>query len=121
MSSYLQFKKNDTEICSFSRSTKVYQFFDKYSEDWKELTERDLEIAIQNADGHFDDMQNYIKNLKLIYDKLTNYEELEEMINRIDEAKTERYEIVQGRIQLELINNILFECDKDDKMYWRVC
>lgn len=120
MSLYLQFKKNDIELCSFSRVSKIYEMFNAFREDWNELTKDKLEDAIRRCEDNFKEIQSELKHQKMIFDKLSKYEELNEVLEIIKELKEERYDIVVAKIQLEVILSILEECSENDKMYWRI-
>lgn len=123
MSQYLVFKKGEgPELCSFSRSSDVYQAFEhlSYSEDWRELSNEDFNIAIGALEVKKD---AYEENIEL-YEKAMvglSYEDKLVCLRDIQETKEELRWIAQAEHYIELLQMIADEYDfkgNKPKMYY---
>lgn len=120
MASRLEFKKGNEFLISFSRISKINQAFGQYSETWAELKEEVLKKALQNIDDELDEIQIEIKDKKTIFSKLTSLVELKQITEEINVLKESRYYVVEARIQLEMLLNMVNESSKESKFFWRI-
>ena len=121
MSSYLEIKKNDTVLCSFSRNSDEYQAFNKYSEDWKQLYESDLTSTYQELKERVSTAKSNIVKYRMIIDKLSKADELMETLDRLNDWEEDVDNLQESLGRVSLLLSIFGEMDDEDKMYWRIC
>lgn len=125
MSSYLSFRKNGVELCSFSRSTKIYQAFPRapYSE-WKEVDGDTLRFGI---DSLKEDHESVSRELQIYNRMISNnhlgFDELYELSSSIQGYQDELDEIDRAIHYIDLLILISDEyaCDENKaRLEWCV-
>ena len=120
MSQYLQFKKNNVELCSFCRSTELYSAFDDYSEEWKELTQQNIINCNSNLREKIENYKSQIDKYTKIFNNCRTSEDMYDVMNTIEEYEFDLDQVKAASGQLDTILFIFEECGENDKMYWRI-
>lgn len=120
MSQYLCFKKNDTELCGFCRSSHLYKCFDQYSEDWKPLTEKDLQHARFKLHNLIEQTNKDITSYNEIFENCKTLEDMLEVKHTLDELYEEKEYLIEARGTLSFLEQTLGECESNDHMYWTI-
>ena len=114
MSSYLYFKKGETELCCFQRCNPTYQFFfpDKWDE-WNECEERDFVYAIERCQDEIKKRKKDIQMKKDILKHLTNLDDIETIVQEQAEIREEKVMYEQALDNIFLLKDI-FEYKTED-------
>ena len=105
MSSYLSFRKNEVDLCSFSRKTKIYQAFPNAPYDeWKVVSADNLRTGIANLK---EERENAVKQ-KQIYERMAtnghlSYDDLYQISSNIQECEEEIEEINAAIVKIALL------------------
>jgi len=121
MSQYLCIRKNNENLCSFSRSSNVYKFFElPYTESWKELTNEDIKAAFEEAQNdrikytsRINDREKLLTGLK--------YEDALQCLEDIKSLREELEDVISAMYYINLLSIIANEYCEDDtkhKMYY---
>lgn len=108
MSSYLMFKKGDVELVDYSRNTVMYEALGDmapYSE-WKEVKAESLEEGMASLREKKENYEKEIRKLKEILNHQTQYEDLYETLNNIEEYEENIKDVEITLIELKLIYSI---------------
>lgn len=123
MSQYIYFRKGETVLCSFSRSSYVYQSFDlAYTEDWKELTKEDFIAARSRVDEEIERVKEWNETLEKALEGLSYSDKLE-CLNDIRLAKEELRDITIASYYIQLLEEIAEEGTYEDNyapMYYSI-
>lgn len=123
MSSYLTFRKGGINLCSFSRSTAMYQAFPSASYDkWTKVTPDTLRAGIQKLQA---DRKEYEKQIDIYNEMLKqklSYEERFSTINTIKEFEEEITDVEFTICKIYMLIDIAEEKTdgKDYPMEWSV-
>ena len=120
LSQYLCFKKNDTELCGFSRSSHLYWCFDQYSEEWKPLTEKDLQHTRFELNNQIETTNKDISSYNEIFKNCKTLEDMLEVKNTLDELYEEKEYLIEARGTLSFLEQTLGECESNDHIYWTI-
>lgn len=120
MSQYLCFKKNDTELCGFSRNSYLYKCFNQYSEEWEPLTEKDLQHTRFELNNQIETTNKDINSYNKIFKNCKTLEDMLEVKHTLDELQEEKEYLVKARGMLSFLEQTLDECEYTDHMYWTI-
>lgn len=116
MSSYLTFRKNKVELCSFSRNSYVYQAFENvpYGE-WAVVTRNRLRDGLESLQSDIELKESQIRLYQKMLTAKMGYEDVYSVANSIIENEQELKDIQKAMHYLELILDIESENNYDNQ------
>ena len=99
MSSYLYFKKKDVELCCFQSCCEIYEWFHTGYE-WKEMTSKDFEFAIDHCK---EEITKVKKNIKECDEELKHLISLEDIETVVREKQEEKEDLARYKTYLNYI------------------